>query len=964
MADCPSPETGAIPSPVPLPMSSSAEDPIDAERQTDPPEGLGIRSKATAGGDDNDGDDDDDGDDDGSDSAYDYVSGSGDDASSCGSGIRVRNDEDARRLNTIRIAEAAWHEERRKNLVADWKFLDSKHFKHQYGPGEGLEIIEILNGQGRSSRGKSTRSNRRRKQKQKSRSKDIETEYIRRIRIQSPALILLLSHLSGNGDAWNTNQPRVFLRPFRTQFYYHPRMKEILAILEKRFGDSQTATAATDPKGAAAENIEETPDHESDSESDSFSLGSEESEEIDLDDVVSGDIANTATALQHVRKYVEFVEKHILPMWDRARGTTKRKVAFGDLWMSFRVGEILYRPATADSPKGRDKSSHPVNKAHQSAWRCYSIKMITLSDDKSNDDELSGSEWNYNVVQKFRMLCLYCYYIDYDGVSYLPVQVSFVIKEYEGEKEITKLHIYPLRFTKDPKKLMETFRKQGEHFHFVKTEKCLFYDGWTLTKGPNWSPSNKELASEHIDSNIIVDFLEGYKAELSLGQPSFGLETLDGDWRAIEGVGIRHWTGVDRASVRVDIRVMTQKKEWFGEYLATRHMKDNKFMRDWKSGCVTELHGEDLALLPRRVVAFALRERKFILADIHSIREVRKQEDVFRDLKIDPKHKQMIESLVKTHFQKQAMQRELGIVNLDQDLIRGKGAGLVLLLHGVPGVGKTATAEAIAQLNSKPLFTITCGDLGFEPAKVDESLRNIFRLAHLWDCVLLLDEADVFLSRREVYDLKRNALVSVFLRVLEYYSGILFLTTNRVGHLDEAFRSRIHISLYYPPLSEGQTVAIFDVNIRRLSRIEDEKQKLMEKEGSAITKRPKMIIDEKSLIEYARWHWSAHESSERWNGRQIRNAFQIAYSLAHWPNKRPALDKQGRVISQNQLPSAQPQRAATPGAGPKLATPDTSGQVPEEPLRLDYTHLEEVARGYCGEDYVEGGEQDDSYVQY
>jgi len=43
---------------------------------------------------------------------------------------------------------------------------------------------------------------------------------------------------------------------------------------------------------------------------------------------------------------------------------------------------------------------------------------------------------------------------------------------------------------------------------------------------------------------------------------------------------------------------------------------------------------------------------------------------------------------------------------------------------------------------------------------VDESLREIFRLAHLWDCVLLLDEADVFLSRREVYDLKRNALVS------------------------------------------------------------------------------------------------------------------------------------------------------------------------------------------------------------
>lgn len=167
-----------------------------------------------------------------------------------------------------------------------------------------------------------------------------------------------------------------------------------------------------------------------------------------------------------------------------------------------------------------------------------------------------------------------------------------------------------------------------------------------------------------------------------------------------------------------------------------------------------------------------------------------------------------------------------------------------------------------------------------------------------------------------------------------------------MGHLDEAFKSRIHISLYYPPLTESQTVAIFDVNIRQLSRIEDEKQKLMEKEGSTIPKRPKMIIDKKSLVAYGKWHWSAHRPSERWNGRQIRNAFQIAYSLAHWPNKRPTVDKQGRVISQNQLPSAPARRAATPNASTPKPAPsaDTVGQVSQQPLKLDYRHFEEVAR--------------------
>lgn len=35
---------------------------------------------------------------------------------------------------------------------------------------------------------------------------------------------------------------------------------------------------------------------------------------------------------------------------------------------------------------------------------------------------------------------------------------------------------------------------------------------------------------------------------------------------------------------------------------------------------------------------------------------------------------------------------------------------------------------------------------------------------------------------------RTNALVSVFLRVLEYYDGILILTSNRVGTFDEAIR--------------------------------------------------------------------------------------------------------------------------------------------------------------------------------
>lgn len=128
-------------------------------------------------------------------------------------------------------------------------------------------------------------------------------------------------------------------------------------------------------------------------------------------------------------------------------------------------------------------------------------------------------------------------------------------------------------------------------------------------------------------------------------------------------------------------------------------------------------------------------------------------------------------------------------------------------------------------------------------------------------------------------------LIPVFLRVLEYYSGILFLTTNRVGTLDEAFKSRIHISLYYYPLSMNQTLAIFDLNIKKLRAIEDAKQKQAAASGQT---RAALQIDTDSIMDFAKWHYS--HSEQRWNGRQIRNAFQIASSLADFDLGKTSLE--------------------------------------------------------------------------
>lgn len=155
-------------------------------------------------------------------------------------------------------------------------------------------------------------------------------------------------------------------------------------------------------------------------------------------------------------------------------------------------------------------------------------------------------------------------------------------------------------------------------------------------------------------------------------------------------------------------------------------------------------------------------------------------------------------------------------------------------------------------------------------------------------------------------DLERNSLVSgmlnfknhayprvahmilltstlVFLWVLEYYNGVLFLTTNRVGTIDEAFKSRIHLSLYYPPLAMQQMLDIFEVNLRRLREIEAAKaaaQAGSDHNDPNHLSTLQIDIDHRRIMRFAEDHFESHSPSQRWNGRQIRNAFQVAYSLA------------------------------------------------------------------------------------
>jgi hypothetical protein len=147
------------------------------------------------------------------------------------------------------------------------------------------------------------------------------------------------------------------------------------------------------------------------------------------------------------------------------------------------------------------------------------------------------------------------------------------------------------------------------------------------------------------------------------------------------------------------------------------------------------------------------------------------------------------------------------------DVIRGKHGGIVILASGNPGVGKTLTAEIYAEIAQRPLYVLEFGELGTTVAAIEQSLESVFARVVRWHAVLQFDEYEIFLAQRGD-DLERSAIVGIFLRMLDYYEGLLFLTTNRPQTLDYAIRSRVMLRLEYPDLDPATRADVWRTMFR------------------------------------------------------------------------------------------------------------------------------------------------------
>jgi|SRR5476649_218558 len=182
---------------------------------------------------------------------------------------------------------------------------------------------------------------------------------------------------------------------------------------------------------------------------------------------------------------------------------------------------------------------------------------------------------------------------------------------------------------------------------------------------------------------------------------------------------------------------------------------------------------------------FSMAHHAMVWINVINMKPYKYEEDLMDKLILPKSHTRLIGALISNL---DALRDENDAENKSKT-IKAKASASVILAKGLPGTGKTLTAEVYANEMRRPLYEIQSGQIGSRPEQIEENLAKILQRSARLRMPLLINEADVFIKERGD-DPVQNAIVAVFLRLLEYHNGLVFLTSNRGDQIDDAFLSR------------------------------------------------------------------------------------------------------------------------------------------------------------------------------
>jgi hypothetical protein len=463
------------------------------------------------------------------------------------------------------------------------------------------------------------------------------------------------------------------------------------------------------------------------------------------------------TTKEHADLLQEVLNKEFKQVIETSRDMKSKKVmTFDHLWTLFQPGSTLYT---------------------------------------RNDGQETGlilQETKYGVDSKgVPCFWLTCKYVDWDGTKFGTQKLNLCIPLYSGTRQISQLRVYPIEYHHEAQALRNRLIERGTKAESLAGPNYKAYHGIAWRHG-QFGTKDKY----NVKGRVVIDTYGWNRFNPSYAvfvtpltqkekEPVRASDSDQDDDEGSESDGDDYVDDEDDSGMPID-------GQFADEEDAARHPP---LTTEQKLICTPLLRG------------YSLKNKMWLNFFVNCVHEIEWQTDAFDRLVLPKNQKELILGFTES----QRKYRETF-----DDVIEGKGRGMILLLCGPPGVGKTLTAESVAEEMKVPLYMMSAGDLGLDPRRVETKLQDILEMCTRWNSVLLLDEADVFLEQRSLHELERNKLVSIFLRVLEYYEGRSPFHRFLIGQNANLSFHRYYVSHHQPRPDLRPSISVAHSHLPRL----------------------------------------------------------------------------------------------------------------------------------------------------
>lgn len=334
----------------------------------------------------------------------------------------------------------------------------------------------------------------------------------------------------------------------------------------------------------------------------------------------------------------------------------------------------------------------------------------------------------------------------WNGLRFGVAEKMWQLHYFKGTRKVHSLGIFPLHTHPDREKISRELIERGKKYERLR--------------GQHFVEFAREIKSGYVSTPFIfcrpTYFIRAEVIQLiHLRVQVTERVIIDEDF---------YWESGDRSRPRLKLfKESHERYTNLDEDNRVDHDKDSANMADAEGNYHSDarsdghapLTNDQLLLCSWSVTAFKLKTKVWDDLPVEHIREIDWIPNMMSRLVLNQDVKDLIVALI-DYKTTQATDDEQ---NFD-DFVPGKGKGIVMLLCGPPGVGKTLTAEAVSEHSKSPLYRINVQDLGSRVSAMESGLQTAMRRCAHWNAILLLDEADVFLEQRSVNSLERNELVS------------------------------------------------------------------------------------------------------------------------------------------------------------------------------------------------------------